>query len=339
MKKEITILLILLIIPLISAIEIQLSKDTYQPQETLQAEITGNFIDSLTIDNILLYKQDIPRSTPVISGLTKFQDIYYLYILLPNQEANFSIKIENTKYTEAGVEKTEDIVKEFEIKTTNQSALQINPGFIKTTEDSEDFSIKIKALSINQDISAELEATQETQDFSLAEDVEKTISFSISDIAAGKTDLKINDYTIPVFIIEKTEIQNDSQEQNESAVVNKTENQTKIDITNMTEEEIQSLSCSDIGEKCEDNEKCDGETKASLDGPCCTGTCTEKKKSNKWILGIVIIIIVAIVIWYFYSKSKKKQKLRKHKDILEEKSKKFEQRMGGEEISGGVGRS
>lgn len=341
MKKSVSLLFILsslLIINLASAVEIKLTKENYQPLETLQAEITGNFIDSLTIENIFLYKENIPRSTPIISDLTKFQDIYYLYIALPNQEANFSIKIENTKYTEEGVEKTEDIIKEFKIQRTNQSALQINPGFVKTIEDSEDFSIKIKSLNNNQDVSAELEATQETQNFSLNEDVEKTISFSITNMESGKTNLKINDYNVPVFIIEKIEIQNDSQEQNESDVAEE-KNQTKIDITNMTEEEIQSLNCSDIGEKCNDNEKCDGETKASLEGPCCVGNCTEKKKSNKWILGIALILVVVIVLGYFYFKAKNKQKLKKHKDILEEKTRKYEKRMRGEEVSGWLGRS
>lgn len=338
MKKEISILILLvLLIPNILAVNIELSKQTYQPQETLQAEITGNFIDSLTIDNILLYKQDIPRSTPVISDLIKFQDIYYLYMLLPNQEANFSIKIQNTKYTEAGAEKTQDIVKEFEIKKTNESALHINPGFIKAIKDSEDFSIKIKALSANQEVSVEVEATQETQTISLAEDVEKTISFSTTNTETGKTNLKINDYDIPVFIIEKTgEETDDSQEQNESDII---ENQTKINITDMTEEEIEALNCEDFGELCKDNEECDGETESSLDGSCCVGTCTEKKKSNyKLIMGIILILIVIITLWYFYSKSKKRQKLKKHKEILEEKSKKFEQRMGGE-VSGGLGKS
>jgi len=328
MKKELSIiLLVLLTINLISAIEIQLSKDHYQPQETLQAEITGNFIDPLTIENIFLYKEGIPRTMPAISDLTKFQDTYYLYMLLPNQESNFSIKIENIKYTQAGTEKTEPIIKEFKIQRTNQSALQINQGFIKTTKD---FSIKIKSLYENQDISAEFET--QTHAFSLNEDFEKTISFSITGIEPGKTNLKINDYNIPVFIIKKTEQETDNKtiaNQTQTNITNQSEE--KINITNLTQEEIEALNCEDIGEKCDDNEKCDGETKPSLDGSCCIGECKEKKQTSyTWIIGIILIIIVLAVISFFYFKSKKKLKLKKHKEILEEKTEKFEDRMRGE---------
>ena len=55
MKKEITLLLIILLMPLISAIDIELSKTDYTPSETLQAEITGSFI-SLRLENILIYE-------------------------------------------------------------------------------------------------------------------------------------------------------------------------------------------------------------------------------------------------------------------------------------------
>jgi len=335
MKKEL-LLIILLIIPLISAIDISLSKPDYQPQETFQAEITGNFIDTLKLENILLYKEDIPRSTPTISDLTKSEDTYYLYIILPNQEGNFSIKIENTKYTESGLEKTEDIVKEFKIEKTNQSALQINPGFIITDEE---VSIKVKALFSKQDISAIFE--EDTQNFTLAEDVEKTITFLVEELTPSKTNLKINDYDIPVFIIEKLEEEtNISEEQNKSETNNETieeENETKINITEMTEEEIESLSCSDIGEKCEDNEECDGESEISLEGPCCIGSCIEEKETSyKLFIGFLIVIIIIASLAYFYKKSKDKQRFKKHKKVLEEKSEKFNQRMGGREVSGGL---
>ncbi len=180
------ILLVLFTINIISAVEIKLSKDVYFPSETLSAEITGNFIDTLTKDNLFIYKQGVPRSTPVISDLTKQGDIYYFYAILPNQEGNFSLKIENARYTESGVEKTTVIVKELTIKTTNESALQINPGFIKT---SEDFSIKVKSLTGNQQITTELGG--ESKNYSLVEDVEKELKLSVSSLAIGKNDLKI----------------------------------------------------------------------------------------------------------------------------------------------------
>ena len=94
-----------------------------------------------------------------------------------------------------------------------------------------------------------------------------------------------------------------------------------------------------MGEKCEDNEKCDGEIVSSLDGSCCVGECKEKNEINyAWIIGVIILVILAAVIWYFYSKARKRQAPKSTEDILKEKSSDFEDRMGGEEVTGNVSR-
>ncbi len=349
-KYILAILLAVLAINLISAVEIKLSKTSYQPQETLQAEITGNFIDTLTKDNILIYKSGVPRSQPVISDLTKQGDVYYFYAVLPNQEGNFSLKIENIRYTETGAEKTTAIVKEFEIKKTNESALQINPGFVKT---SGDFSVKIKSLAGNQQVTTEL--GEESKNYSLIEGIEKTIQFTISSLAIGKNDLKIiyssettkgffssittdKYYTIPVFIIEKIIINNTTINQTNQTNINQTNqtnNQTnqKINITNKTYDEIKAMHCDDFGTKCEDDEECDVEKKESLEGPCCPGTCIEKKgRSYTWI-GVLLIIMVLLAIVFIYFKYKRK-KPPTSEDILKTRTDKFDERMHNKEVSG-----
>ena len=335
MKKEIAILILLVsLIPTILAIEISLSKTSYQPQETLQAEITGNFI-SLNSENILVYKQDAVHSTPVISDLTKQGDIYYFYAILPNQEGNFSLKIENSQYIEAGQTKTDTIIQDFILKKTNESALSINPGFIIA---SEDFSIKVKSLNNNQDVSAELESTQETKNISLIQDSEKTLSFSISATESIKTNLKINDYNIPVFIIEKTQPSTNQTNQTNQSEIN--QSIPKVNIEDKTQEEIAALNCIDMGEKCEDNEKCEGEIVSSLDGSCCVGECKDKKQTSYlWIIGVIILVILITLVWFFYSKARKRQYPKSTEDILKEKSEDFGDRMRGEEVTGNVTRS
>lgn len=199
MRKErisLLILLLLIIIPVSQALEITLSKNVYNPGETLQAEITGNFI-SLKQENILIYENDKIHSEPVIKDLTKNDNRYYFYAILPYKESNFSLKIQNTRYIEEGKLKEDDIIKNFTIKKTNDSVLSINPGFVSTNKD---FSLKIKALNKNQEITAKLEETGETESFSLIEETEKTITFSISNLTSRKNNLKINDYNIPVFL-------------------------------------------------------------------------------------------------------------------------------------------
>jgi hypothetical protein len=182
---------------------IDLSKTTYEPRETLLAQVTKNFIDLLKLENIEVYKDGVPRPQPVISGLKKDGDIYYYYALLPNQEGNFSILIQNTRYTSFGKETTDPIAQDFEIKRLNKPALQINPGFISVLKEEKEFSIKIMSVSGNQNVKATLKSTKETKELSLIEDIEETIKFSVLNAASGKTELEIGSYKIPVFVLGK----------------------------------------------------------------------------------------------------------------------------------------
>jgi uncharacterized repeat protein (TIGR01451 family) len=197
MKKLWFALLLIWVIPLTSAITINLSKNSYQPGETLQAQITGNFV-SLNSENILVYKEGIPRPNPTISDLTSYQKIYYFYSTLPDQEGNFSLVIEGAEYMESGKIKTTEIIKNFTIKKTNQSALGVYPGFVIAKKD---FSIKLIALSSDMEVTLSLGSTNQTKTISLIQGSEETIKFSIEGLTSGKTILKILDYDIPIFVI------------------------------------------------------------------------------------------------------------------------------------------
>ena len=202
MKKELILsILILLLLPsIISAVEIALTKDSYQPGETLQAEFKGNFI-SLKSENIIVYKNNRARYIPVVSDFTKQKETSYYYAILPYEEGNYSLRVENSLYTEAGQEKSGILIKNFTIKKTNQTALSVNLGFVIA---SKDFSIKVKSVNGNPTVVSRLELTGETKNFSLVEDVEKTLKFSIPATNSTQTSLKINYYNIPVFIIQSS---------------------------------------------------------------------------------------------------------------------------------------
>ncbi|MGV8152133.1 MAG: hypothetical protein ACP5OG_03555 [Candidatus Nanoarchaeia archaeon] len=203
MKKEKKLILIIslvytlsLISLLSAAAEITILKSQYQPMETLQGEISANFIDSITQDNIFLYKEGTPRPIPAINGVIYFNDLYYFYIVLPNQEGNFTIEVASD-YSESGSIKN-TLNKSFAIKRTNESALSINPGFI---HEKDSFLITIKSLYNPQNIEASLETTQEKKNIYLLEDSETTLDFSLKQATSQKINLKINNYNIPVFVI------------------------------------------------------------------------------------------------------------------------------------------
>ncbi len=427
-KIFILILTILVIFPLlappsVSAVEIVLTKDSYNPQETLQAEITGSFV-SLKLNNILIYKQGIPRPMPVISDFIKQEDIYYFYAILPNQEGNYSLVIENSEYTDLGQLKTDEIIKDFTIKRTNQSALQFNPGFILTNKG---FFIKVKSLNSDEDANLILEQTGESKDISLVKDIERTVRFSAPKIP-GKINLKINSYNIPVFTTQDSQVDltnpelvfspskiqgkivsgesyffkvllenigdenitnitfssdlnalikpskldlniNEQEFLNITILVSKeaennllgeikanfgnksssldvsfelVENNTDVDLNGTSY--TNKLKCEEIGKECGYDEDCDVGWAPSLDSSlCCKGECVKQKESDyTWIIGVAILVGCFAVIGFFFYKMRK-QKSKSTEEILNEKAKKFQEKMKprltSSEVSGNLGRS
>ena len=102
-----------------------------------------------------------------------------------------------------------------------------------------------------------------SQNLSLIEDIEKPVSFSISNLN-GKYDLKINTYIIPVFIIEKTIINHTLINQTNQTNINQT---NLVNVSNLNKTEIKnyinnlgntsSLSCYNIAKICLDIQECD----------------------------------------------------------------------------------
>jgi len=432
MKKRIiwnillSIVLVLLLIEFTLAIDITLSKDTYSPLETLQAEITGNFV-TLSNDNINIYEQGIPRAIPAISGLTKQNDTYYFYSTLPNKEGNYTLVIENTVYLSQGEEKTESIIKNFIIKKNNltSTSLSVIPGFVVTKED---FQVKVTSPFKDQKIVATLVATNQSQILNLIESDQKTIDFSIADLNPGRTDIRIGEYVIPVFIskdiispqtqkliftpseiiatvtpgqnyffkifIENygdTNLTNIKLTSDINAVINPdtldlergerkiinlsipisdnaknnmtgkitvnyldksldlnvlfniTQNVSQVNLSGTTI--TPDLSCTGKGKICVYPELCSSETTSSLEGPCCLGDCIEKAAPPDygWVFGLILLALLAILAFFLVKRARQRQKLKSAEEMLEDKSKRFNERMNppskpSEEVNGKLGR-
>jgi hypothetical protein len=89
-----------------------------------------------------------------------------------------------------------------------------------------------------------------------------------------------------------------------------------------------SLSCEGLGGViCLDEKKCNQDTKASLDGPCCLGKCVEERGFNWWMIGLLILLLVGAIVFVFYKKMKKKQVPKSSKEILNDKTSKYRARM------------
>ncbi len=202
MKKKRLILSGLILIftfNFVSALELTINKDSYYPRETMLGEITGNFI-SFKSENIFIYEEEKMHSSPVIKGLTKQNNTYYFYVIVPEKAGNYSLRIENSEYIKDRKLESAPLIKSFTIKNTNQSYISINPGFIIANRD---FSVKVIAVNKNQDVEAKFEATGETKKQAIVEDNQETFTFSIAGLNPGKSILKVGSYSIPIFIISK----------------------------------------------------------------------------------------------------------------------------------------
>jgi len=200
MKKGVqflTILLVILILPTFLALEIIPSKDSFQPEELFQVQITGNFL-TLTEDNVFIYQEGKVHPEPTLKGLTKQNNVYYFYAVLPSVEGDYSFRIENAEYLERGKIKTDPINIPINSSFKDESDLYINPGFIIANDE---LSIKVKSLFGNTDITATFELTGEEKTLSIIEQTENTLNFNLPEAPPQMSKIIINNYEIPIFLI------------------------------------------------------------------------------------------------------------------------------------------
>jgi len=140
MKTLWILIFFLLIIPNILAVEITMNTE-YSQGETLLAKISGNFLSSLTKDNVFFYKEH--TRIPIEYDLGKIEGEYYLYALLINKTSgNYSLSIENIQYQVGSQILNNKLSKNFSINNS-EADFSINKGFITTDED---FSLVIQNL-------------------------------------------------------------------------------------------------------------------------------------------------------------------------------------------------
>lgn len=140
MKKILIIFLVLLLLPIISAIEFNMN-DNFSQGETLIAKVSGNFFEPISNDNIVFYRGHV--RTSIIPFVTKINNKYYIYAqLIDKKPNNYSLVIENAKYYQGSRIIEEDITKNFSINE-NIADFSIDKGFVITDKD---FFIEVKNL-------------------------------------------------------------------------------------------------------------------------------------------------------------------------------------------------
>ena len=330
MKKTILILL-LLTIPLISAVNIDM-KNQFSQGETLIAKISGNFLEPIQKENIFFYKGHV--KIPLDYDLAKINNEYYLYAQLGSKESNnYSLRIEDINYMQGANVVSEDVIKNFTI-TNDIADFKINPGFIIATHS---FKIEIQNLqdsNIQVDINENKTETgpgffeslfgnlqESTNSISLASGEIKNLEFDLGNKTSFnfvRLSTKNITYEIPVYVFVSLAINAQENTSVNSVVTENTTNITNTTSQSIPQEnnifynqaEIKTVSTKTCAEEngtiCGEKEKCNGTIEYSSDAVCCLGNCEIIQKNNTGkILGwSMIVLIILAIMWFFLKKYK-----------------------------------
>ncbi len=200
LKSGVILLLVLiLVLQTVLAVEFNI-KDEYNQAETLLTKISGNFIDGISKSNIYFYRGHV--RVPMEYSVTKIENEYYLYALLPENSANYSIIVKDVRYYSGTQIIEEDIERKFFI-TETLADFSIDPGFIVTDVN---FPIKVQNLQdaqITIAVSGVFKGGDESIDLMSGEI--KDINFELGNISLPNLEtIELStanlNYQIPVYI-------------------------------------------------------------------------------------------------------------------------------------------
>ncbi|MFZ1970913.1 MAG: hypothetical protein WAU65_01905 [Candidatus Nanoarchaeia archaeon] len=145
MKKIFILAFLLLIFPLVSAIQINMNSNFSQGQ-TLIAQVSGNFINQIQSQNVFLYNNYLRVS--FVPTVQKVGDTFYIYGQLDNSKfpGNYSLNISGVGYMQGSQISHDSIIQNFTITNTTAD-FSVTLGFVQTDQN---FSITVQNLAYNQ---------------------------------------------------------------------------------------------------------------------------------------------------------------------------------------------
>ncbi len=139
MKKSLIFLLFILILPLTTAVNIEMKSD-FSKGETILAKFSGSFLDTITKEDVSFYRTH--NKIPIEFNIMKAGNYFYIYAINDKAPGNYSLYIEGPRYYNQGEIIDEPFSANFSI-TDDLADFSINPGFIRTTTG---FQVELKNL-------------------------------------------------------------------------------------------------------------------------------------------------------------------------------------------------
>ncbi|MFA5019557.1 MAG: hypothetical protein WC533_00480 [Candidatus Pacearchaeota archaeon] len=211
MKKELVMLCFLvLFISSVSALEIQ-SETSFSKGETFLASIGGNILDNIQFEDVKFLKGHVQQNFK--HDILKINNNYYIYAVLPYNEAEYTLVLENVYYMENNKIILTDLTKNFTIINTTVS-FNVYPGVIITDKDfkitvyNNEFYDSLLTYTLSNKTDTETVKAQELTEVEISiKGVEETTFETLS------LSLSTTSYEIPVYIITNQTIgENESEE-------------------------------------------------------------------------------------------------------------------------------
>ncbi len=193
MKGIIFCLVFFLALGNVSAVDL-LTKESYNPSETLIAEISGNILEPIYKEMVELKRNNV--QVPWEYDVKRLGDRYFIYGILPFNSNNYTLLINDITTTINGQIKKIDFNKTLKVEG-DIAPYTISPGFIITDMD---FSIN---LFLNRDLSEVITSNFPEERELIIKPGENNIHFGISNIEPGFRMITIGSYELPILILPK----------------------------------------------------------------------------------------------------------------------------------------
>ena len=193
-------LFLTILIPLASSISTTMLP-TYQPGETMIAEIQGNILKPISTSDIIFKRAHV--AIAVNYDVKRIGDKYYIYAQMPTNPNNYTLFINNLATTVNGQNREINYNQTFTV-SGNLSDYSISPGFIVSDKNF------ILTINSNLDIPTTINMNFPDERAVTLQPGVNNIQMQISSISQGVYLATIGKYTVPIQII-KT-IMNQSKE-------------------------------------------------------------------------------------------------------------------------------
>ena len=190
MKKVIILLLFFVFIYSATALTVE-TNPSYQPKETLIIEIAGNILEPIQPEDVLFKDNNV--NVPIQFDIKNLGGRYFLYAVMPDEEGNYSLILEDVATTVNGI----PAIIDFTINITVLGDIipyTLNPGFFITQQETAEFNI-----FLNRDIPETISISGDSE--ITLEPGENDIEISLLDYGTGLSFTTIGIYEVPILYL------------------------------------------------------------------------------------------------------------------------------------------